>query len=309
MLAVLKSCCLQCLSINERKESSTSSICFNRWRSYEKDSQKSSIQYPRGSLYRQRPNCWNRGKRWKKPLWSWIKTLIVTLWFETQILPSKRDLYITWNVKTFLMPRPKESITTCCHSLVQIQKPRTLLHQNDCFSRATIPIIDISPVLIIIVGTPVVKGFWMGTTRQSAHISLLATRMRSVDKQSDANSSRTNKLNATVMPSVMVHLLEKSFFFSLDTTRYNMIQPKSQNTQQTSTNGPNWPSPSVRLMPLYATQSQVAKILSIASSKAVLCLPSRSTEHFTQNHQWQSTILRYPSFRGAQSEIILHWIS
>lgn len=96
----------------------------------------------------------------------------------------------------------------------------------------------------------------------------------------------------------MVHLLEKSFFFSLDTTRYNMIQPKSQNTQQTSTNGPNLPSPSVRLYATLCHSKPSGQDLVHCLSKAVLCLPSRSTEHFTQNHQWQSTILRYPSFKG-----------
>ena len=66
-------------------------------------------------------------------------------------------------------------------------------------------------------------------------------------------------------------------------------------------------------MPLYATlttQSQVAKIFSIASPRRSFASPqSRSTEDFTPNHEWQSKILGYPSFKGAQSEIILHWIS
>ena len=125
--------------------------------------------------------------------------------------------------------------------------------------------------------------------------------MRSVDKQSDANSSRTNKLNATVMLvswCTFWRSPSSSPWIQHDTTWYNQ-RAKTLNKHQQTVRICQVPLSGT--MPLYATQSHSkpsGQDLVHCLSKAVLCLPSRSTEHFTQNHQWQSTILRYPSFKG-----------
>ena len=125
--------------------------------------------------------------------------------------------------------------------------------------------------------------------------------MRSVDKQSDANSSRTNKLNATVMLvswCTFWRSPSSSPWIQHDTTK----EPKhSTNINKQSEFAKSLCQALCHSMPLYATQSHSkpsGQDLVHCLSKAVLCLPSRSTEHFTQNHQWQSTILRYPSFKG-----------
>ena len=135
-------------------------------------------------------------------------------------------------------------------------------------SRATIPIIDISPVLIIIVGTPVVKGFWMGIEIQSAHIRFLAIYQNAQRAQTEWCKDFANKLNATVM---LVSWC--TFWRSPSSSPWIQHEPKSQKTQQTVR---TCQVPLSRSMPLCATlttQSQGAKIFSIAAPRRSFASP------------------------------------
>ena len=124
--------------------------------------------------------------------------------------------------------------------------------------------------------------------------------MRSVDKQSDANSSRTNKLNATVMLvswCTFWRSPSSSPWIQHDTTWYNQRAKTLNKHQQTVR---TCQVPLSGSMPLYATQSQVAKIFSIASPRRSFASPAdqRSMLHRIISDKVQScTILRYPSFK------------